>query len=73
MIEVKVDSVRVNLVGTHRVVILKELHSERYLPIWIGQAEAESITLQLTNTKVPRPLTHDLIVDAIRALGATVR
>jgi bifunctional DNase/RNase len=73
MVEVKVDSVRVNLVGSHRVVILKELNSERYLPIWIGQAEAESITLQLTNTKLPRPLTHDLIVDAIRALGATVR
>ncbi len=73
MVEVKVESVRVNLVGTHRVVVLKEVNSERYLPIWIGQAEAESITLRLTNTKVPRPLTHDLIVDAIRALGATVR
>jgi bifunctional DNase/RNase len=73
MVEVKVESVRVNLVGAHRVVVLKEVNSERYLPIWIGQAEAESITLRLTNTRVPRPLTHDLIVDAIRALGATVR
>lgn len=53
MVEVKVESVRVNLVGTHRVVVLKEVNSERYLPIWIGQAEAESITLRLTNTKVP--------------------
>ncbi|MCL6512522.1 MAG: bifunctional nuclease family protein [Anaerolineae bacterium] len=73
MVEVKVDAIRVNLMGSHRVVILKDLESERYLPIWIGQPEAEAITIHLTNTKVVRPLTHDLIVNAIRALGATVR
>ncbi len=73
MVEVKVDAVRVNLMGSHRVVILKDLESERFLPIWIGQAEAEAITIHLTNTRVARPLTHDLIVNAIRELGATVR
>ncbi|MCS6847716.1 MAG: bifunctional nuclease family protein [Anaerolineae bacterium] len=73
MVEVKVDAVRVNLMGSHRVVILKDLESERFLPIWIGQPEAEAITIHLTNTRVARPLTHDLIVNAIRELGATVR
>ena len=73
MVEVKVDAIRVNLMGSHRVVILKDLESERYLPIWIGQPEAEAITIHLTSAKVVRPLTHDLIVNAIRALGATVR
>jgi bifunctional DNase/RNase len=73
MVEVKVDTIRVNLMGSHRVVILKDLASQRYLPIWIGQAEAEAITIHLTNAKVARPLTHDLIVNAIRALGAKVR
>lgn len=73
MVEVKVDAVRVNLMGSHRVVILKDLESERFLPIWIGQAEAEAITIHLTNMRVARPLTHDLIVNAIRELGATVR
>ncbi|MFN4294792.1 MAG: bifunctional nuclease family protein [Thermoflexales bacterium] len=73
MVEVKVDAVRVNLMGSHRVVILKDLESERFLPIWIGQPEAEAITIHLTNTRVARPLTHDLIVNAIHELGATVR
>lgn len=73
MVEVKVDAVRVNLMGSHRVVILKDLDSERFLPIWIGQPEADAITVHLTDTKVARPLTHDLIVNMIRDLGATVR
>ncbi|MCS7057021.1 MAG: bifunctional nuclease family protein [Thermoflexales bacterium] len=73
MVEVKVDAVRVYSMSSHRVVILKDLESERFLPIWIGQPEAEAITIHLTNTRVARPLTHDLIVNAIRELGATVR
>ncbi len=73
MVEVKVDAVRINLMGPHRVVILKDLESERFLPIWIGQAEAEAITIHLNHTRVARPLTHDLIVSAIHELGATVR
>lgn len=73
MIEVKIEAIRVNLIGSHRVIILKELQSERYLPIWIGQAEADSITIQLTETKVARPLTHDLILAMIQKIGATVQ
>ncbi len=73
MIEVKIEAIRVNLIGTHRVIILKELNSERYLPIWIGQAEADSITIQLTETKVARPLTHDLVLAMIDKMGATVQ
>ena len=73
MIEVKIEAIRVNLIGSHRVIILKELSSERYLPIWIGQAEADSITIQLTETQVARPLTHDLVLAMIDKMGATVQ
>jgi bifunctional DNase/RNase len=73
MVEVKVDAVRVNLMGSHRVIVLKDLDSNRYLPIWIGQPEADSITIHLTDSKVARPLTHDLIVTMVRDLGATIR
>lgn len=73
MVEVKVDAIRVNLMGSHRVVVLKDLDSNRYLPIWIGQPEADAITVHLTDSKVARPLTHDLIVSIIREMGATVR
>jgi bifunctional DNase/RNase len=55
-----------------RVVILREKDSDRYLPIWIGPAEADAIAVRLQDVQVARPLTHDLLRDAIGQLGATV-
>jgi bifunctional DNase/RNase len=55
-----------------RVVILKDKITERYLPIWIGPAEADAIAVCLQGVTVPRPLTHDLLRSVIDALGATV-
>lgn len=73
MVEVKIEAIRVNLMGSHRVIVLKEVESNRFLPIWIGQPEADAITIHLTDAKVARPLTHDLIVSLVRDLGATVQ
>jgi bifunctional DNase/RNase len=56
----------------HRVVILKDVDSERYLPIWIGPFEAEAITLELQQVELARPLTHDLLKAVITAMGAQV-
>ena len=67
-----IDSIRVSLMNYQRVVILKEKESQRYLPIWIGPAEAESIAIKLQDVSVPRPLTHDLINTIIGQLGAKV-
>ena len=72
MIEMIIDSIRVSLMNYQQVVILKEKTAERYLPIWIGPAEAEAIRLKLQGVTVPRPLTHDLLHSTIDALGATV-
>ncbi len=72
MIEMAVESIRVSLTNYQRVVILKEKEAERYLPIWIGPAEADAIAVQLQDIPVPRPLTHDLLRSVISALGATV-
>ena len=72
MIEMTVDSIRVSLMNYQRVVILKEKTAERYLPIWIGPAEADAIAAKLQGVTVPRPLTHDLLRSVIDALGATV-
>jgi len=72
MIEVTVDSVRVSLMSQHRVVVLKETDTERYLPIWIGPFEADAITIQLQGVQVARPLTHDLLKALIIELGARV-
>jgi uncharacterized protein len=72
MIEMTVESIRVSLVTQHRVVILKERDSERYLPIWIGPHEADAIALELQQVSVARPLTHDLLKSVIAELGGKV-
>jgi len=72
MIEMTIDSIRVSMMNYQRVVILKEKMSERYLPIWIGPAEADAIAVKLQGVSVPRPLTHDLLHQVIDALGATI-
>ena len=72
MIEMTIDSIRVSLMNYQRVVILKEKDAERYLPIWIGPAEADAIAVKLQGVNVPRPLTHDLLQTVIDTLGATI-
>ncbi|MBN1993431.1 MAG: bifunctional nuclease family protein [Anaerolineae bacterium] len=72
MIEVKIDSIRVSLMSQHRVVVLKEIDAERYLPIWIGPFEADAITVQLQEIQVARPLTHDLLKSIIDEMGASI-
>ena len=73
MIEVKIDSIRVSLMSQHRVVILKDLASERYLPIWIGPYEADAINIQLQEVEVARPLTHDLLKTVITEMGGEIK
>ena len=72
MIEMSIDSIRVSMMNYQRVVILKEKDAERFLPIWIGPAEADAIAIKLQGVTPPRPLTHDLLHDSIINLGATV-
>ena len=72
MIEMSIDSIRVSMMNYQRVVILKEKDAERFLPIWIGPAEADAIAIKLQGVTPPRPLTHDLLFTSIGTLGASV-
>lgn len=72
MIEMVIDSLRVSMMNYQRVVILKEKTGDRYLPIWIGPAEADAIAIKLQDIAVPRPLTHDLLRTVIYTLNATI-
>lgn len=72
MVEVIIDSIRVSLMSQHRIVVLKDIHTERYLAIWIGPFEAEAITQELQEVPQQRPFTHDLIKSIIRELGGRV-
>ena len=72
MVEVVIDSIRVSLMSQQRIVILREVDNERYLPIWIGTPEADSITIALQEVEVARPLTHDLVKNIFNSLDARV-
>ena len=69
MIEVEIDSLRVSLTNQQRIVVLRDKNSERYLPIWIGPYEAESITIALQEIEVARPQTHDLLKNILTTLN----
>ena len=73
MVEVTIDSVRVSLTNQQRIVVLKEVNFERYLPIWIGPYEAESITIALQEIEVARPQTHDLLKNLIISMNARLK
>lgn len=55
--------------GGAYALILREVQGNRRLPIIIGQAEAQSIALEMEGIKPPRPLTHDLMKNIIAAFG----
>ena len=69
MIEVYVESIRVNMANYKRVVMLKEKAGSRFLPIWIGHFEADAIAIPMQNVPVSRPLTHDLLGRVVQQLG----
>ncbi len=68
-IEMVVESVRVHMLSSRHVVILKDAAHERYLPIWIGPWEASAIAMRLQGLTPERPLTHDLFAGVLGELG----
>lgn len=73
MLEVMIESVRVSLTSQQRIVLLRSLEGERYLPIWIGPYEAESITIALQEIELARPQTHDLVIAMLKKLDLLLR
>ncbi len=68
-----VESVRVHMLSSQHVVILKDTSRDRYLPIWIGSWEANAIAMRLQGLTPERPLTHDLFSSTLTELGVTVK
>ena len=68
-----IESIRLSLNTYQRIAILREKETDRYLTIWIGPYEAESISLRLHDVSPPRPQTHDLLRNVIKQLGGAVR
>jgi bifunctional DNase/RNase len=72
LVEMVVESVRVHMLSSRHVVILKETERDRYLPIWIGPWEASAIAMKLQGLTPERPLTHDLFASTLDELGVRV-
>jgi bifunctional DNase/RNase len=72
LVEMVVESVRVHMLSSRHVVILKEAERDRYLPIWIGPWEASAIAMKLQGLTPDRPLTHDLFAATLEELGVRV-
>jgi len=70
--QVDVVGVRLELPSNQPVLILRDQQASRYLPLWIGTAEATAISLALEGVDAPRPLTHDLLANVITSLGGQV-
>ena len=73
MIEVSVKSLALDRTSNTPVVILKEVGTERILPIWIGPGEASAIAMQLGGVAFQRPLTHDLLVAIVGGMGGKLQ
>lgn len=71
--EVTVAGVTVDPLTKSPIVILREPESGNVVPIWIGLLEANAIALALEGTKLPRPMTHDLMKSILHATGARLR
>ncbi len=72
MKRVDVMGVRVEMPSNQPIVLLREVEGDRYLPIWIGAAEATAIAYVQQGVVPPRPLTHDLLKDVVGAVGRTL-
>jgi uncharacterized protein len=59
-------------IGKQPIVLLKTADDDKFLPIWIGHAEAAAILMKLQGTNPPRPMTHDLLTEVVSELQGEV-
>jgi uncharacterized protein len=59
-----------DVIGKQPIVLLKTVEGNKFLPIWIGHPEAAAILIKLQGTKLPRPMTHDLLTNLIGTFDA---
>jgi hypothetical protein len=72
MKETEVKALLIDPTSNSPVILLKDRNSSKAMPIWIGEAEAMSIALELQGYSFPRPLSHDLMKQLIEVLGGTL-
>ena len=73
MVEMKVEGLTLDPLTNMPIIILKDLLSDKALPIWVGYFEANAIALEIEKINTPRPMTHDLLGSMITSLHAKVK
>lgn len=71
-VEMKIRGLMMDPTANTPIVILKDVVSDRMLPIWVGPYEANAIALEIEKSAPQRPMTHDLLRNLITQIGATV-
>jgi bifunctional DNase/RNase len=69
MIQVELSRIIIDEKRQDQVIVLKEKDGDRQIPIVIGFMEASSIKIKISGVDVPRPMTHDLMVNVMEVLG----
>lgn len=69
MISVELIGIQVDPISGAAALMLREHDApNRLLPIIVGQADASSIAIAASGTRLPRPMTHDLMASLVDAL-----
>ena len=71
-IEVRIRGLMMDPVTNMPMIVLKDVAGDSVLPIWVGIFEANAIALEIEKSATPRPMTHDLLRNALRAFEAHV-
>lgn len=72
-IEMELREIQIAESLTHsQVIVLGEKDGDRAFPIFIGMAEAIALDQAVHGQQAARPLTHDLIMNVLNALGARI-
>lgn len=72
LVEMFIKGVMIDPITNMPIIVLRDASGERTLPIWVGPVEANAIALQIENVAPQRPMTHDLLRQALTSLGATL-
>jgi bifunctional DNase/RNase len=73
VVPLELIGVRVEIPANTPMLLLREAEGRhRLLPIYIGSPEASAIHYALEGVVPPRPLTHDLFLQTLAELGATI-
>jgi bifunctional DNase/RNase len=72
-IQMELRRIIINEADPHQFVVLREVDGERHFPIVIGVFEASCIDRRVRGETPPRPLTHDLLLNAVEQLGGEVQ